>query len=147
MEILGNTAAHWAILGVILLLIELTTGTFVVLFFGLSALSLALLKILGLDHLGFEIFIFAVDGALFTLGFRKKVLSRLAPQKLFLNDQAQQITLTSSIEAKSEATIQYQGTPWTAVNLTSEVLNKGQKVTVVKTEGIKLFVEPSSLSK
>jgi membrane protein implicated in regulation of membrane protease activity len=140
MDLITSTAAHWGILGVALLLIEVVSGTFIVVFFGLAALILAALKLTGLNHLGFELLIFALLGLVLTIAFRNKFLARMSSRATYTNDSNHVITLSSDIDAKSEATILYQGTQWTAVNPGDVPFKQGQKVTITKTEGIKLYL-------
>jgi membrane protein implicated in regulation of membrane protease activity len=140
MDLMTSTAAHWGIIGIALLLIEIVSGTFIVVFFGFAALILAALKLTGLNHLGFELLTFALLGLVLTIAFRNKFLARMSSRATFSSDSNQVITLSTDIEPNSEATILYQGTQWTAVNPGDATLKQGQKVTIAKTEGIKLYL-------
>lgn len=133
------TALLWAALGILLLVVEMMTGTFVILFFGVSALVVALAKWLGLDNWTIEVITFAVVGMLMLLIFRKKLKASFSPASGFKHEQS--LRLTALLPASGEATIEYQGSLWTVANTTNEEIPAGAVVEVVKTEGVKLFVK------
>jgi membrane protein implicated in regulation of membrane protease activity len=131
----------WAVLGVILLSAEVMSGTLVLLFFGVAAFIVAVAKLAGLDVLWIELLVFAVAGGSSLLLFRSKLREALAHRSAgYRGDRHETITLTTAIAAGGEGRVEYQGTTWTAVNEGGRALDAGERVMIVRTEGVKLFV-------
>lgn len=133
-------ALAWGSLGIALLVVEMMTGTFILLFFGVSAIVVALSRLAGLDNWTIEVVIFGVVGMLGLLTMRKKLKASLNSPDSYVHEQS--LRLTAGIAGHGEGKADYQGSPWTVVNTTGDDLKAGQKVQVVKTEGNKLFVKP-----
>lgn len=136
---LGNDFYIWAVLGFVLLASEIFTGTFHLLFFGISGLVTACVSLLGVHSLSGQIAIFAVLSLLSALIIQKKIPRSHSVG--FDSDKHQTLILSADLEAHGESMIQYQGSPWTAVNTSDRPLKKGEKILIQKTEGIKLFVK------
>lgn len=133
----------WAILGMALLILEIFTLSFVMSFFGVAALVVALLKAaLGFDNLALEILVFAGLGFSCLFFFRKKLLKLMNRGPEVALDKAKVFVLTADIPPESTAKVEYQGVAWDAYNPSTAPLSKGDKVVVVDTEGIKLVVRP-----
>jgi len=133
----------WLILGVVLIIVELVSQSFTILFFGIAALLVGLLKMVsGFQNLTAELITFAILGLAGIILLRKKMVGVFSGGTNMKSDENKTLILSTDIPANSETTINYQGTSWTAVNSTSEKLNSGTKVIIVRTEGIKLIVEP-----
>ncbi len=127
----------WFVLGFALLAAEMLTGTFFLLFMGLSALAIGAFKFVVNTHWILDVILFGLLSTLLALSYmkRKKKASATgySPTETFLLDR--------DLPANSEAKIQYNGSPWTALNRTNTNLAKGERVTVVKTDGVKLILE------
>jgi membrane protein implicated in regulation of membrane protease activity len=132
----------WLLVGLVMIGSEVLTGAFVLIFFGIAACLTALAVSLGLDNLALEYTLTAVLGVMLTLLFRKRFLRLKDPKSAVTNspDLHQEFTLSAEIPAKGESSVSYQGTPWTAVNTGTDLLGKGQKVKIIKVDGIKLHV-------
>ncbi|OVE80656.1 hypothetical protein BVY03_05730, partial [bacterium K02(2017)] len=115
----------WACLGIALIVIEIFSSTFFLLFFGISALVVALIRVIGLDHLAAELTIFALIGMAGTLVFRKKILKSFASKQEVNIDKDKVITLSEDIAAHQSGSIQYRGSPWSALNDSDYDLKKG----------------------
>lgn len=109
------------------------------LFMGLAALTVGALKFLLSTHWSVEVIIFGVISASLALVYMKKGKRHGAPGTGY--SPTETFTLDTDIPAQGEGKVQYHGAPWTALNKTSEVLHKGDRVVVVKTEGVKLILE------
>ncbi len=139
-------AVLWAIFGFLLLIVELLTMGFVLVFFGVAALLVALLKgVFGLDHLVVELLLFAAFGAVGLALLRQKLMSVMkrgsgAPSL----DRKQVIKLTADVAAGGTAKVEYQGTPWDALNESAVDLRAGDKAVIVATKGIQLILRPES---
>ena len=129
----------WMTVGIALLSSEAFTGTFHLLFFGLSALMTAVFASLGLNQPVLQLLVFAVFSVGGVVLLRKRLVNR---SKGFEGDADNRVQLSAALASGGEATIQYQGVPWTAKNISKKDLAVGEMVRIVRTEGIKLMVEP-----
>ncbi len=132
----------WAIFGLALIVLEVLTTSFFLLFFGISALIVAAFKLCGLSHVNAELFIFTLGGLGGILVFRKKLLTSIKPASIGAAvDSNKEIILSHAIANGHEAKIEYQGTTWTALNNTAIDMPKGSKVLIEKTESTKLILK------
>lgn len=133
----------WLVIGLGLLVAEMMSMTFMLVFFGVGALCSSVLAFLGVESLAIQVMTCALVGISGLVVFRKKVLSSLrADGNSSGNDMLdEKITLSKDIPARSQASISYRGVPWTALNQTEGDLCKGDLVRVVRVEGVKLVVE------
>lgn len=138
----NNAGIIWASIGLLLIASEIVTGTFILLFFGLSALLVALTAQLtdSLDT-SQQIMEFALIGSVCLLAFRKKIKEIFNSKTANFNDQDNIIILSVDIPANGQARIEYQGTTFTAINEENTALAKGEKVLIVKTDGINLIIK------
>lgn len=136
----------WAILGVLLLVLEVFTQVIIMLFYGASALIVAVAAgQFGFSNFTHQILAFSLVGTLGLLAFRKRILANFqngAPD--YQIDQNQMVTLESSIPARGEGRVSYQGTPWTAVNESESILPVGARASIVRIEGNKIFIQPTA---
>lgn len=130
----------WLILGIILIAVEILTTTFVVLFFGVAAVLVALLKVIGLDNLTAEILIFSLLGLAGLILFRKKLLLKLSSTHAVDGLQNAQLILSADIAAHAAGAVTHQGTVWTAINETDQGMKKGDKVLIDRIDGVKLIL-------
>lgn len=135
-------AILWAIAGLVLIVAEVLTVTFILLFFGIAALSVALVKFLGLSHLPLEIGLFAIIGLSGILLFRKRIRANFESKKSVAIDLNKKIILSAAVPAKSHARVEYQGSFWTVVNQTEHTFMPGDEARIVRTEGIELHIAP-----
>lgn len=139
-----SAAVLWAILGIVLLIAEIFTMSFFMVFFGIGAVVVALLKTLGFNHLPLEIITFTMLGVGGIFVFRKKMVQSFSEQNQMSLDQNQKITLSSDLPARGSAQVYYQGSTWTAVNESGSNFKKGDEVVILRTESIKLIVGPAT---
>ncbi len=130
----------WAILGITLIITEVFTASFFLLFFGIAALVVAAAKLMGLENFTAELILFAVLGLAGALAFRKKVLASFKSDTSVVGTDGKVIAATEDIAAKGSGKIQYQGTVWMAVNSGEADIKSGDSVTIVKTDGVKLVL-------
>lgn len=131
----------WAIIGIVLIVLEIFTSTFFILFFGIAALTVALLRIFGVDHLATEIIIFATVGTGGTLIFRKKITESFRSTTPISQDKDTKIVLTNDVPAGGVSAITYQGSTWTAVNESARDFKKGETVLIDRVDGVKLIIK------
>lgn len=135
----------WACIGIGLILIELFTATFFILFFGIAALVVAATKLLNLTTLPADLILFAVIGVSGTLIFRNKMLKSLAVKAELKIDQHKVITMTEGIASKATGCVIYRGSPWKAFNDSETDLKKGDSAVIAKIDGIRLIVVPEQM--
>jgi membrane protein implicated in regulation of membrane protease activity len=139
MEFQLTPTVLWAIFGIILCAAEIISFSFVLIFFGIAAFLVAGFRLLGLDHLVTEIFIFSFLSVLGILMFRSRLVG-LKQKKNNFTDIDQKIVLNIGVAAGKTARIQYQGTSWTAHNLSARDLLQGETVVIERVEGIHLYL-------
>lgn len=136
----------WVVLGLVLIIVEMFSLSLVLLFFGVSALVIAVLKYAGLNNLPVEIALFAVLGIAGLLLFRGKLRRSLKSQPELSIDRNTPIVLSEDIPARGSSKIEYQGVLWTAVNDSDTPMTKGTKVFIQRTEGVKIIIRKEAFS-
>lgn len=131
----------WMTLGIALLSSEAFTGTFHLLFFGLSALATAVIASLGLHNVALQLTVFATCSVLGVLLLRKRLVQT---SQGFTSDKDSLLPMKIDLAPGAEGTVTYQGVPWTAVNRSAQTLMKDTTARVIRTEGIKLILEPAT---
>lgn len=131
----------WMIVGIALLSSEPFTGSFHLLFIGLSALLTAALAGLGLDYLAVEVVFFVGFSFISVLLLRKRIVRRSTGA--FLEEEETELQLEADIAPASEVVLEFQGARWKARNPSSQTLHRGSWVRVTGTNGIQLLLEPA----
>lgn len=134
----------WVIVGLVLLAAEMLTFTFVLVFFGLGALLVALAKwAFNLESMPIEILLFAAMSVGGLLLLRGKLCSSWSSRGSagVAIDEGKVIFLTREVPAKGRAEIEYQGTVWTAENESDVHLPKGARAVIVRTDGLTLVIK------
>ncbi|MCP5464077.1 MAG: NfeD family protein [Deltaproteobacteria bacterium] len=139
-----SPAIIWAIIGIVLIIFEIFTTTFFLLFFGISALLVAGLKSFGFDNVALEIFLFALLGISGTFVFRGKILSSFKGNKELRNDIGQSITITNPIPKGKKGQIEYRGSTWTAINNSDSDFEPEDNAIIERIEGVKIILTKSS---
>jgi len=138
----------WIILGVILIVAEIFTLGFVLLWFGIGAIAAAFAGWLGFGFT-FQFLIFAAVSIALT------AMSRTILVDYFSKDKADEIkmgmdslpgqigTVTmASKGALQEAAVKVYGSTWTAFPVNGEIsLVEGEKVEVVRVQGSSIYVQ------
>lgn len=132
----------WVVVGLVLLVAEMLSLTFVLLFFGVSAILVALAKLLGLHNLPIELLIFALGGVAGLWLFRKKLVTAIQTKKGMHIDRDTVFILNNDVTAGGRAEVEYQGSTWTAMNESDRDLQKGQEAVIERTEGVRLVIKP-----
>lgn len=131
----------WACIGVALIILEVFTTTFFLLFFGIAGLFVAVARLIGLDSTPAEIILFAVAGIAGTLIFRNKFIKSFQSTAEVKIDKEKIIKITEDIPAKTTGSIIYRGVPWKAINDSEYDLNTGDSAVIDKIDGIKLILK------
>jgi membrane protein implicated in regulation of membrane protease activity len=142
-EILMSPVIVWAVIGVILIIIELMSLTFVFAFFGIGALIVAVTAWIGLTpELSSQLAIFSASSLLMMLVFRKTA------KKLFFGShdippdyKGHKVKVVKAIPVGGEGAISYRGSEWIAFSESSEAIREGSTVEIISIEGIRVKVK------
>ena len=136
---------HWALLGLVLGLLELATpGGFFILFFGIGALLVSLLSLIGIGGpLWLQWVLFGALSVVTLFFFRDPLLRRMrAAERTGLVD-----SLTSDIAVVKEdippgeiGRAELRGAAWSARNVGGVALHRGQRCSVRKVDGLTLHI-------
>ncbi|MEP6570151.1 MAG: NfeD family protein [Acidobacteriota bacterium] len=139
----------WCILGAILILAEVFTSGFVLLWFGIGALAAALAGILGVNNLGFQFLIFAVVSVGLTAASRTIFVNYFSREKTgdSLRTGVDSLpgkigtVVSASRGAMQEGAVKVFGSTWTAYPAAGEsALEAGERVRVERIEGSSIYV-------
>ena len=141
---------HWAIVGLVLLGLEMLTlgglGNFYFLFFGVSALLVGALTWIGISEgPGLQWGLFAVLGvaALFVL---RSPIQHIMGAAKGSRDSADSLvgevaTVLDDVGVRGVGKAELHGSTWTVRNAGDLPLSKGQRTQVVRVEGLTLWIQ------
>jgi len=139
----------WCILGAILIIAEIFTTGFVLLWFGIGALLAALASFIGIDSLVIQFLIFAGVSIALTAASRTIFINYFSREK---TDQGLRsgvdalpgkvgTVVSSSKGAMNEGAVKVFGSTWTAYPAPGEQpLEAGERVCVESVEGASIYV-------
>jgi membrane protein implicated in regulation of membrane protease activity len=139
----------WSILAAILIVAEVFTSGFVLLWFGIGALAAALAGILGVNNLGIQFLIFALVSVGLTAASRTIFLNYFSREKTgdSLRTGVDSLpgkigtVVSSSRGAMQEGAVKVFGSTWTAYPAAGEsALEAGERVRVESIEGSSIYV-------
>ncbi|HEY8550612.1 MAG TPA: NfeD family protein [Vicinamibacterales bacterium] len=136
---------HWAVLGVLLALLELASpGGFFIIFFGAGAIFVALLSMLGLaGPLWMQWLLFSALSVGALVLFRDPLLRRLRqhtpehPVDALTGDMA---IAADDLPPGAIGRAELRGSAWSARNVGSSTIVKGQRCAVRRVEGLMLHI-------
>lgn len=133
----------WAILGIILIVAELMTMAFVLVFFGLGALLTAFLTWIGITpDFTSQLLVFAISSSAMLL-----ILRTFAKKQFFRKSEVsqefvgQKVKVIREVSADSEGAVSYRGSEWIAFSDSKEVIPAGTIAEIIGTEGIRVKVK------
>ncbi len=143
-SIIYNSASMylWICIGVILLILEILTSTFFVLFFGLAALSTALLLCFIIIPLHVQVLIFACISLLYVAFLRKALNHKKRQPSLPQNDEeflGKLALVYESISRNSPGKVLIGDTLWKATS--SQEIPKGGKVKIISQNNLTVEVK------
>ena len=139
----------WSILGAILIVAEVFTAGFVLLWFGIGALAAAFAGILGVNNLGIQFLIFAFVSVGLTAASRTIFVNYFSREKTgdSLRTGVDSLpgkigtVVSSSRGAMQEGAVKVFGSTWTAYPAEGEAaLEAGERVRVESIEGSSIYV-------
>jgi len=140
----------WVVLGLVLIVAEIFTSGFVLLWFGIGALAAALLGIVGIDSLALQFLVFAVVSSGLTAASRTIFLNYFSRGKSgqTLRSGVDALpgkigtVVSSSRGALQEGAVKVFGSTWTAYPAPGEPpLEAGERVCVESIEGASIYVK------
>ena len=137
---------HWLVLGLILVLLEMAaSGGFYVIFFGVAAIVISGLHLFDLaGPIWFQLMLFSLISVGALLFFRAPLLRLMQPDSPADRDSpVGDIAIPQEdIAPGAVGRAELRGTVWSARNLDSAVLARGQRCRVVQVDRLMLFLEP-----
>jgi membrane protein implicated in regulation of membrane protease activity len=139
---------HWMVLGLFLTALELVApGSFFIIFFGIAALIVGLLDLWGLaGPVWVQWLLFSIISVLALLVFRNPLLRLVRADQPNASLVDALITETAhaleDIPPDEFGRVELRGTAWSAKNVATQVIVKGQRCTVQRVDGLKLYVLP-----
>ncbi|MDK9699642.1 MAG: NfeD family protein [bacterium] len=141
----------WIIAGAVLLGVEvLTPGGFYVFFFGIGAILIGILLVLGLPlNTTLQLLMFLSLSVVLLLVFRRRLLPLFETKK---SNEAIEHIISETAFAKSElppngyGQVEFRGTSWNAKNIGAIAINTNNRCIIRKVAGLMLEVELESNS-
>jgi membrane protein implicated in regulation of membrane protease activity len=140
----------WVVLGLVLIVAEIFTSGFVLLWFGIGALAAALLGIIGIDSLALQFLVFALVSSGLTAASRTIFVNYFSREKSGQSLKSGVDSLpgkigtvvSSSRGALQEGAVKVFGSTWTAYPAPGEPpLEAGERVCVESIEGASIYVK------
>lgn len=140
----------WAILGAALIIAEIFTSGFVLLWFGIGALAAGLASLLGVDSIVLQFLIFAVVSIGLTAASRTIFVNYFSREKSGgdLKSGVEALpgkvgtVVSSSRGALNEGAVKVFGSTWTAYPADGEEpLEAGDRVEVTRVQGASIYVK------
>jgi hypothetical protein len=141
-ETLMSPVIVWAIIGVVLIIIELMSLTFVFAFFGVGALIVSITAWAGITPgLNGQFVVFSVSSLLMMFALRKTA------KKLFFGShdkppdyKGQMVKVVKAIPTGGEGAISYRGSEWIAYSESADAIREGSTVEIISLDGIRAKV-------
>jgi membrane protein implicated in regulation of membrane protease activity len=145
-ETLLSPVIVWAIIGVVLIIIELMSVTFVFAFFGVGALIVSLTTWADITPgLNSQLVVFAVSSILLMFALRKTA------KKLFFGHhdvspayKGEKVKVVKAIPVGGEGSISYRGSEWIAFSDSADTIREGSTVEIISLDGIRAKVTPTN---
>jgi membrane protein implicated in regulation of membrane protease activity len=142
---------QWLIVGLVLVALEMAAaGGFYIIFFGIAAIAIAGLRLLDIaGPAWFQVLLFSVISVASLLFFRQRLLRQWQSPgtPLDIDSLVGDTALAlDDISPGAVGKVELRGTAWSARNNTSNVILKGSRCTVVRTDQLMLFVRPEEVT-
>ncbi|MEE9911523.1 MAG: NfeD family protein [Deltaproteobacteria bacterium] len=139
-----SPALVWAVVGLLLLVAELATVSFILCFIGIGALIVALTTWTGITpSFSSQLIVFSVSSLLLLFLLRKTARKLFAGHADAPPDYAgQKVPVIRPIPAGGEGAIQYRGSDWIAFSDATQTIPEGTVVQIEAIQGIRVKVKP-----
>lgn len=135
-----STANFWVISGILLLVAEMLTTSFFLVFIALGCFAAALIDLGMPNNLAAELGVCAVVSVLGAVFFRKPLQKKLLKDLHLTVDIGREILIDSAIGPHQTSRVSYQGTTWQATNLDNSELKAGDRAAIVGIDGNTLLI-------
>lgn len=138
----------WLVIAALFAVVEVSTVSFIALWFGIGAASAALVSAFGFGF-PLQLLTFIVISTTLTVSTRRiflRWLDRSTPalpasgELMLLGKRG--VVVTESKGLRNEAELELDGTIWTALPIGGDHLKPGEECEVVRVEGNQLYVRP-----
>ena len=134
----------WLSVGVVLLLIEVTTGGFWLGFFGIGAIVASVLAWLGVvEGINGQLGVFLIASVLPLVLTRRTLvrwLNQKTPDAPATDAAGQTAVVVSEVGPQIVGRVEFQGSTWDAESVAGERLPAGTRVRIIRQDGTRLFV-------
>jgi len=145
MELFKNPAVIWFILGFVLFLLEFALPGLILFFFAVGAWITAILLLFFDLSLNFQIAIFLVASVLSIIVLRKELKKMMWARKISNEIEDELIGKSGIAETfigpGQHGTVEFKGTIWQARS--EDIIQKGERVTIIGNDSILLIVKSS----
>lgn len=136
-----STISLWVVLGTCLLVAEMVSGTFFLLFLSLGAFSASLAGILGLTSFPLQIVVCGLVSALGFLLLKKPLQKKMLKSAAIQLDLGKTIIVDTALSPGQTTRISYQGSTWDARNEGAQSLIPGETALIVGTDSHLLLIK------
>ena len=138
---------HWLAVGLILVALEMAaSGGFYIIFFGIAAIAIALLKIVDLSGpVWVQLVLFAILSVGSLLLFRNPLLRWLKLDRPGVDVDSMVGDLAVPLEDIAPGAVgraELRGTVWSARNRAARVVSRGERCRVRAVDQLMIFIEP-----
>ena len=139
-----SPALAWALVGLVLLIAELATVSFILCFIWMGALIVAATTWIGLTpSFSSQLIVFSASSLALLFLLRKTAKKLFAGHADVPPDYAgQKVDVVKPIPAGGEGTVRYRGSDWIAFSDTNRTIPEGATVQIETIEGIRVKVKP-----
>ncbi|HSB07631.1 MAG TPA: NfeD family protein [Thermodesulfobacteriota bacterium] len=132
----------WALIGIILIIIEVISVTFFFVFLSVGAFITALAVVLGVESFATQVIIFSISSVLLIVVLRKSAKQLFARHGDMPPEYVgQKVEVIEDIVPGREGYVTYRGSRWIAYSDEKETIPAGSFVEVVSSDGIKLKIK------
>jgi membrane protein implicated in regulation of membrane protease activity len=137
---------HWLAFGLMLCALEIASGGFYVLFFGIAALVVGALSLAGAAGPEWmQVLLFSVLAIVSLLFFRNPLLRRMhldRPGRSVDSLVGESAVPLEDIAPGGVGRAELRGTVWTARNAGAEPLHRGQRCVVTRVDQLTIYIKP-----
>lgn len=133
----------WALVGLVLLIAELFTPSFFIIFFGIGGIIVAVSSYIGLtpSHSS-QLLAFSLSSIVLLVLFRNKIRLRVSSEAPTLSPDfiGQRVRVIKAIPAGEEGQVSYRGSAWIAFSEDDRDIKEGTMVEIIGNDGVRLKV-------
>ncbi len=134
----------WAIIGVVLIIIELAIFTFILSFLGVAAIIVSLTTWFRLTpEINSQLAVFSISSILMMLLLKKTARRLFAGTNDIKPDyMGEKVKVIKAISGGGEGAIVYRGSDWIAFSDYADIISEGDTVEIVAIDGIRVKIKP-----